>query len=103
MSDKALASIVSAGCSKFGKREGLSSRELFVEAVREAYESCPNLDPKKDIKALFIGHVYPRYERQGHLAVTLADWAGLTPIPVVRTENACASSSVAFLATPRTS
>ncbi|MFC1848403.1 thiolase family protein, partial [Chloroflexota bacterium] len=96
MNGKALASIVSAGCSKFGKREGLTSRELFVEAFREVLEHCPNIDPKKDIKALFIGHVYHAYEKQGHLAVALADWVGLTPKPATRFENACASSSVAL-------
>ncbi len=93
---KALASIVSAGCSVFGKREGLSSRELFVEAFHEALERCPDLDPRRDIKASFIGHVYQGYEKQGHLAVALADWAGLTPIPSTRIENACASSTVAL-------
>jgi acetyl-CoA acetyltransferase len=69
---------------------------LFVEAFREVLERCPNIDPKNDIKALFIGHVYHAYEKQGHLAVALDDWVGLTPKPATRFENACASSSVAL-------
>ena len=93
---KPLASIVSAGLSKFGKMEGLYGRELFAQAAKEAYERCPNLDPKKDIQALFIGHMGESYEHQGHTGATAADWAGLTPIAAMRTEAACASSGVAL-------
>jgi acetyl-CoA C-acetyltransferase len=94
--DKPLATIVSAGLSKFGRREGLYGRELFAEAAKEAYERCPNLSPKKDIKALFVGHMGESYEHQGHTGPTLADWAGLLPVQAARIENACASSGVAL-------
>jgi acetyl-CoA C-acetyltransferase len=93
---KPLASIVSAGLSKFGKLEGLYAREIFAQAVEEAYERCPRLDPKKDIKALFIGHMGESYEHQGHTGATVADWAGLLPIPAVRMEAACSSSGAAL-------
>jgi len=96
MVGKPLVSIVSAGLSKFGRRDGFYARELFAEAVSEAFERCPNLDPKKDIKALFIGHMGEGYEHQGHTGPTLADWAGLTPSAAVRAEGACASSGVAL-------
>jgi len=96
MVGKPLVSIVSAGLSKFGRIEGLYGRELFAEAAREAFERCPNLDPKKDIKALFVGHMGESYEHQGHTGPTLADWAGLSPCAAVRTEGACASSGVAL-------
>ena len=96
MAGKPLVSIVSAGLSKFGRREGLYGRELFTEAAREAFEHCPNLEPKKDIKALFVGHMGESYEHQGHTGPTLADWAGLVPTPAIRTEGACASSGVAL-------
>jgi len=89
-----LASIVSGGISKFGRRDGLYARELFAEAVKEAYDGCPNLNAKKDIKALFVGHMGESYEHQGHTGPTLADWAGLTPVAATRTEGACASSGV---------
>jgi acetyl-CoA C-acetyltransferase len=95
---KPLASIVSAGLSKFGKLEGLYAREIFAQAAEEAYERCPSLDPKKDIKALFIGHMGESYEHQGHTGATVADWAGLLPIPAVRMEAACSSSGVALRA-----
>ena len=96
MTNKPLVSIVSAGLSKFGQREGMMCRELFAEAAKEAYERCPNLEPKKDIEALFIGHMGESYEHQGHSGPTMADWAGLLPKPAIRIESACASSGSAL-------
>ena len=96
MSGKPLAAIVSAGLSKFGNLEGLYSREIFAEAAREAFEKCPKLDPKRDIKALYVGMMSESYEHQAHIAPMMLDWVGLLPIPAVRTENACASSGVAL-------
>jgi acetyl-CoA C-acetyltransferase len=82
--------------SKFGKREGLYGRELFVEAAGEAFERCPNLDPKKDIKAAFIGMMGESFEHQGHTGPTALDWAGLLPTQAFRTEGACGSSATAI-------
>ena len=96
MKGKPLVSIVSAGMSKFGKHEGLLSRELFAEATSDAFNRCPKLEPKQDIKAMFIGHMGEAYEHQGHTGSTLADWVGLTGIPATRTEAACASSGTAL-------
>ena len=91
-----IASIVSAGISKFGVRDGIYSRELFAEAEKEAVERCPNLDPQNDIRALFVGMMSESYEHQAHIAPLLLDWVGLLPKPAFRTEGACASSSVAL-------
>jgi acetyl-CoA C-acetyltransferase len=93
---KPLVSIVSAGLSKFGKLEGLYAREIFAEAAKEAFDRCPNLNPKKDIKALFVGHMGESYEHQGHTGATMADWSGLSHVSATRTEAACASSGVAL-------
>jgi acetyl-CoA C-acetyltransferase len=93
---KPLATIVSAGLSKFGKLEGLYAREIFAEAAAEAFDRCPNLNPKKDIETLFVGHMGESYEHQGHTGATVADWSGLLPVPATRTEAACASSGVAL-------
>ena len=84
--------------SKFGKLEGLYAREIFAQAAKEAYDRCPKLDPKKDIKALFVGHMGESYEHQGHTGPTVADWAGLLHVPATRTEAACASSGAALRA-----
>ena len=96
MNGRPLVSIVSAGLSKFGKNEGLYAREIFAEAVKEAFDRCPRLDPKRDIKAMFVGHMGESYEHQGHTASTVADWTGLLNIPATRTEAACASSGAAL-------
>ncbi|MCW3995129.1 MAG: thiolase domain-containing protein [Candidatus Bathyarchaeota archaeon] len=96
MKGEPLVSIISAGMSKFGKRDGLLARELFIEAVSEAFNRCPKLEPKKDVKALFVGHMGEAYEHQGHTGSAIADWAGLVGIPATRTEAACGSSGVAL-------
>ena len=96
LNGKPLVSIVSAGLSKFGKLDGLYAREIFAEAAKEAFDRCPNLNPKKDIEALFVGHMGESYEHQGHTGATMADWSGLQHVPATRTEAACASSGAAL-------
>ncbi|MFQ5712239.1 MAG: thiolase domain-containing protein [Candidatus Geothermarchaeales archaeon] len=97
MIGKPLAAIVSAGLSKFGRREGLYGRDLFAEAVKETYDRCPNLDPRRDIKALFIGQAIPEsLEHQSHIGPLASNAAGLIPAPAVRIENACASAGFAL-------
>ena len=96
MSSKPLVSIVSAGLSKFGRHQDHFGRELFAQATKEAFDHCPNLDPKKDVEALFVGHMGESYEHQGHTGPTLADWTGLLPKPAIRIESACASSGSAL-------
>jgi len=98
LNGKPLVSIVSAGMSKFGKHDGLLAREIFSIAASEAFSRCPKLNPKSDIKALFIGQMGEAYEHQGHMGAVTADWAGLVGVPATRTESACASSGVALRA-----
>jgi len=87
---------VSAGLSKFGRREGLYARELFTEAALEAFHRLENVDPGKDIKAAYIGQMSEAYEHQSHTAPIMANWAGLLPAAATRVEDACASSGAAL-------
>ena len=96
MPGKPLATIISAGLSKFGRREGLYARELFAEAALAAFHRVENLDPAKDIKCAFIGQMSEAYEHQAHTAPISASWAGSFPAPAMRIENACASSGSAL-------
>jgi len=91
-----LAAIVSAGLSRFGKRDGLYARELFAEASHECFENCKNLRPSRDIEALYVGQMCESYEHQAHIAPLMLDWAALRHIPAVRVENACSSSGSAL-------
>ncbi len=89
--------LVGAGMSKFGAFKGKSSRDLFVEAFTEMLGTVDKgIDPRK-IEALFMGNFSSDlFENQGHLAPILANWVGLSPIPAVRIEDACASAGVAL-------
>ncbi len=89
--------VVGAGMSKFGAFPGKSSRDLFVDAFQEMRASVDKgLDPK-DIEAFYLGNFSgDLFEGQAHLAPILANWVGLSPIPAVRLEGACASGSVAL-------
>ena len=97
MGGEPLAAVVSAGMTRFGRLEGYSARELFAMAFKEALERCPELDPRRDIDAVFVGNMAGEaWEHQGHWGAICADWVGLTPRPATRFENACASSGAAF-------
>ncbi len=88
--------LVGAGMSKFGAFKGKSSRDLFVEAFVEMLESVDKgIDPK-EINALYVGNYSSDlFEGQGHIAPIMASWTGLSPLPAVRVEDACASAGVA--------
>jgi len=94
--NKPLASIVAAGCSKFGKRTGIMARELLVEAFLEAISRSKDPDIRRKIKVGFFGNFSEMYEHQSHVAPLLADWLGFHDLPVIRTEDACASGSAAL-------
>ncbi|PKO13856.1 MAG: hypothetical protein CVU39_16745 [Chloroflexi bacterium HGW-Chloroflexi-10] len=89
--------VVGAGMSRFGAFPGMSSRDLFVEAFKEMRTSVDKGFDPKDIGAFYLGNFSgDLFEGQAHLAPILANWVGLSPIPAVRLEGACASSGVAF-------
>ena len=89
--------IVGAGLSQFGAFPEKDSRDLFVEAFQDMMESMDKAFDIDDIECAYIGNYSSDlFETQGHTAPIVADWLGITPIPVTRIENACASSGSAL-------
>jgi acetyl-CoA C-acetyltransferase len=90
-------SIVGAGMSQFGAFRDKTIRDLFVEAFQDLLEHLDHGIDVEDIECGFIGNYSSDlFEGQGHTAPILADWLGMTPVPITRIENACASSGSAF-------
>jgi len=90
-------SIVGAGMSQFGAFKGKTSRDLFVEAFQDMNEHLDQGVDVEDIECGYIGNYSSDlFEGQGHTAPIMADWLGMTPAPVTRIENACASSGSAM-------
>ena len=90
-------SIVAAGMSQFGAFQDKSSRDLFVEAFQDMMGHLDHGFDIEDIECAYVGNYSSDlFEIQGHTAPILADWLGVTPMPVTRIENACASSGSAL-------
>ena len=90
-------SIVGAGMSQFGAFPGKDSRDLFVEAFQDMLDHLDQGMDVQDIECAYVGNYSSDlFEHQGHTAPIIADWLGMTPMPVTRIENACASSSSAM-------
>lgn len=88
--------IVGAGMSNFGTRPDMTTRELFAEAFVEMLNSVDKGINPKDIEALIVGNTGAEFwESQTSVAVICADATGLNPAAALKTEDACASSSVA--------
>jgi acetyl-CoA C-acetyltransferase len=89
--------VVGAGMSRFGAFGEKSSRDLFVDAFLEMKANLKaDFDPKS-IEALYLGNFSSdQFEKQSHLAPIVASWIGLSPIPALRIEDACASGGVAL-------
>ncbi len=90
-------SIVGAGMSDFGAFKEKTSRDLFVEAYQDMTDHLDQGIDIEDIECAYVGNYSSDlFERQGHIAPIMADWLGMTPTPVTRVENACASSGSAL-------
>ena len=89
--------VVGAGMSKFGAFPEKSSRDLFVEAYLDLGKSVDKGFDPEAIDAIYTGNYSGElFEGQGHTAPLIAEAAGLTPVPAVRVEGACASGGLAF-------
>ena len=88
-------SIVGTGMTDFGELWEKSYRELAVEAGLAAIDDT--FGDLNDIDSLYVGTMSPgQWVEQEHVAPLIADYLGLKGIRTVRTESACASSSIAF-------
>jgi len=89
--------VVGAGMSNYGVRQGISNREMFVEAFNRMQSSVDRgIDPK-DIESNYVGCCGAwSWETQAGIGKWCTDWAGLVPIPSTTVDNACASASVAI-------
>ncbi len=90
-----LVSIISAGMSKMGKRDNLSSRELFAEAYLECMQRVPNLD-RKEIGAVYVGSQSEIYEHQIMYGNMVAETVGLVPKAAIRVEGCAAAGAIAL-------
>jgi acetyl-CoA C-acetyltransferase len=90
-------SIVGAGMSPFGAFQHKTSRDLFVEAFHDLLDHLDQGIDIEDIECGYLGNYSSDlFETQGHTAPIMADWLGMTPAPITRVENACASSGSAL-------
>ncbi len=89
--------LVGAGMSKFGTFPEKTTRDLFIEACLDMQDGMEKDFALEKIEAFYLGNFSSdQFEKQAHLAPILASWIGISPIPSLRIENACASSGVAL-------
>ena len=78
-------SIVGAGMSAFGAFQDKDSRDLFVEAFQDMLDNLDQGIDVEDIECAYVGNYSSDlFEHQGHTAPIIADWLGMTPIPVIQ-------------------
>ena len=86
--------MVGAGMSKFGVRDGLNNRDLFLEAFNDMRASVDNGIDTKDIEALWMGNCGTEmWESQLCVAIYCSQWIGMGSKPAIKVEAACASGS----------
>ena len=89
--------LVGAGMSHFGAFPEKSSRDLFVEAYLDLKNAVTGKNFSNRVEAFYLGNFSSdQFEKQSHLAPILANWIGISPVPSIRVEDACASSGVAL-------
>ncbi len=87
--------IIGVGMTKFGELWDYSYRDLITEAGTKAIRDA-NIDGD-DIQELYVGSMSPGlFAGQEHIGALVADYSGLSGIPAVRVEGACASGGLAL-------
>ncbi len=90
MTDTRDVYILGIGLHPFGKFPDVSTKELSKAAIRASLRDADV--PFRDVQAAYYAHVYPEGTTPGQ--AVLRDF-GLTGIPIMNVENACASGSSA--------
>lgn len=87
--------IIGAAMTQFGEHWERGFRDLIIEAGVKALENS-NL-AGKEIQAGYVGTMASgSLVGQEHIGALIADYMGLTPIPITRVEGACASGGLAL-------
>ena len=82
--------IIGTGYTKFGENLQWDYKDMLIDACYEAYADA-GIDPGQ-IQAAWLGAYLPyNWGYEGVAGSTLADTLALSPIPVVRLSNYCAS------------
>jgi acetyl-CoA C-acetyltransferase len=92
---KPLASIISAGCSVYGRRDGLFARELLNEALSELFSNEPKLKTG-DVDAFYLGQAFESFEHQANTAAAISNNFGFSNIPSCRIESVSSSGGSAL-------
>jgi len=87
---RAVSSVISAGCAKYGRREGFSGAELFYEALDELFSNCPKLE-RRNVKAAYIGQGFESFEHRANIAGGFVNNYGIQNIPASRIESVSSS------------
>ena len=84
--------VAGVASTTFGKHPDGSTRELFVEAARDALADAGV--PSDDVEELYVGNFMGDVtDDQGHVGPMMADYLGIREAAATRTESACASAS----------
>jgi len=87
--------IVGAGMTRFGELWQSSLRDLFAEAALAALEGVE--DAKAKLDAIYIGNMAAGgFVKQEHIGPLMAGEIGMSGVPAVRVESACASGGAAL-------
>ena len=87
--------VIGVGMTPFGELWDRSLRDLFVAAALDAMDDA-GVD---HIDSMVVGAMSSGlFVGQEHLSSVLSDYLGVTPVPAVRVESACASGAMALRA-----
>jgi len=89
-----LCTLVSAGCARYGRRDGVSAAELLDEALDELFSNCPRLS-REDIKGIYIGQAFEAFEHKASGAEVTNNY-GFRNLPTIRTETASSSGGASL-------